>query len=31
MEEADFRQVVVDLEGASPPLELWLADEEIVR
>lgn len=31
LEDADFRQVVVDLEGASPPVELWLADEEIVR
>lgn len=24
--EAHFRQVVVDLDGDSPPLELWLAD-----
>jgi hypothetical protein len=31
LEEADFRQVIVDLEGSSPPVELWLADEEIVR
>jgi hypothetical protein len=26
--EANFRQVVVDLEGASLPAELWLAEED---
>lgn len=29
--EVHFRQVVVDLDGASPPVEVWLADEESER
>lgn len=28
MAEANFRQVVVDVEGSSLPIEMWLADDE---
>ena len=30
-DEANFRQVVIDLGGRAAPLELWLADEEFGR
>ncbi|CAO4133388.1 hypothetical protein OFEAOIEE_LOCUS1115 [Methylorubrum extorquens] len=29
--ESNFRQVVVDLDGASLPVELWLSDEDFDR
>jgi hypothetical protein len=30
-DEANFRQVVIDLGDRAAPLELWLADEEFGR